>query len=306
MILPMRSALFVPAANAKALAKAPGLAVDAIIIDLEDAVAPSEKDKARAAALKILRISGWKARLRAVRINALDSPQATADVLALTPTGVDALVIPKVESGAMLHHVRSQMARAKQIAGCPPPVLWAMVETPRGVFNLKDIAKTAAQTGVTTLVAGTNDLAKGLGCDGVGERREALRPHLSAIVLAARACGLHVLDGVYNAFADRAGFEAEARQGRRLGFDGKTLIHPAQIALANAIFGPDDAAIKHAKAIVRAFKLKKNATKGVISLDGQMVERLHLYTAQALLDSVRQVPAKTASVKPAPVRKKKS
>jgi len=292
MAISLRSILFVPAANPKALAKAPGLNADGIILDLEDAVAAAEKDEARAAALRALRLAGWKTPLRAVRINALQSGWAEADLLSLAPTGVDVLVIPKVESAAMLQKARAIMARAALVPGRPLPRLWAMVETPRGILNIKDIAACAAETGLTTLIAGTNDLAKYLSCDGLANDREALRLHLSAIVLAARSYNLMVLDGVYNAFGDEAGFAREAKQGKRFGFDGKTLIYPAQIEPANVIFGPSEDAIKHAKAIVRAFKLKKNAGKGVINLNGEMVERLHLHDAQALLDSLPVLSAK--------------
>lgn len=297
-----RSVLFVPASNAKAVAKAPDLCADAIIFDLEDAVAPTEKDAARAAALRALRAPALKTPFRAVRINTLKSGWGENDILALTPEAVDALVIPKVESAAMVRHVRAVMARARLAPGKAAPALWAMVETPRGVLNLKNIAMGAAETGLTTLIAGTNDLAKGLGCDGISEQRQALHAHLSAIVLMARSAGLVALDGVYNAYADSDGFAHEARQGRRFGFDGKTLIHPAQIEPANRIFGPDEKAIKRAKAIVRAFALKKNAGKGVIALHGEMVERLHLREAQALLDSMPVLSAKPSS----PKRKKTS
>ncbi len=291
----LRSVLFVPAANTKALAKAPALQADAIILDLEDAVAVGEKDDARTAALRALSVEGWKPPIKAVRINAFNTGWAEADLLAMTPAGVDVLVIPKVESAAILHRVRAVMARAAQVPGRPLPALWAMVETPRGVLNAREIAASAAGTGLGALIAGTNDLAKELGCDGLANDREALRSHLAMIVLAARGYGLKALDGVYNAFADEDGFVQEAKQGKRFGFDGKTLIHPAQIGPANTIFGPSEEAVKRARAIVRAFKLKKNAGKGVINLNGEMIERLHLQDAQALLDSLPVLSAKPSS-----------
>ncbi|PHS24582.1 MAG: CoA ester lyase [Robiginitomaculum sp.] len=303
MAISLRSVLFVPTANPKALARAPGLNADAVILDLEDAVSASEKDEARASALRALRLERWKAPLRAVRINALNTGWAEADLLAFAPAEVDVLVIPKVENAAMLQNARAIMARAALVPGRPLPALWAMVETPRGVLNLKDIAASAARTGLTTLIAGTNDLAKGLGCDGLKNDREALISHLSAIVLAARGYGLMALDGVYNAFGNEKGFAREARQGKQFGYNGKTLIHPSQIEPANVIFGPSEAVIKRAKAIIRAFKLKNNAGKGVISLDGEMVERLHLHDAQALLDSLPVLSAKPSS--PASSRKGK-
>ncbi len=296
-----RSVLFVPATNVKALAKAPTLAADAVIIDLEDAVSPIEKESARAAALRALALPKWKAPLRAVRINALDSPWGESDVLALAPARLDALVIPKAQNTTMLRQIRRLMARSATVPGRPSPALWAMVETPNGVLNMEDMAANAAELGLSTFIAGTNDLAKELKCDGRGQNREALMAHLSRLVLTARAFGLDVLDGVYNAFDDMAGFTHEAKQGRRLGFDGKSLIHPAQIDTANIVFGPGDEEIKQAKAIIRAFGLKKNADKGAINMEGEMVERLHLQEAQVLLDSL---PSRTAKPR-TPKEKKK-
>ncbi len=300
MVTRKRSALFVPASNAKALAKAAMLGADAIILDLEDAVSPSEKETARAAALRALGAGDWTAPLRAVRINALSSPWGEGDVLALASERLDALVIPKVESATMLRQVRQVMTRAVLVPGRSRPALWAMVETPRGILNVREIATSANELGLSTLIVGTNDLAKELRCDGLGQNREALLNHLSRLVLVARSYGLDVLDGVYNAFDDLDGFTREAEQGRRLGFDGKTLIHPAQIVPANTIFGPNQIEIKHAKAIVRAFGLKKNLGKGVINMGGQMIERLHLQEAQVLLDSI---PARAAKPVRVPVRK---
>jgi len=281
-----RSALFVPAGNARAMAKTVTLDTDAIIVDLEDSVAPPNKERARAAALKAMLKAPWKTPLRAVRINALTTPWGEADVLALAPSGADALVVPKVESAADLRQVRALVHRAVGFAAAPQPRLWAMVETPRGVLQLEKITACAAEVGLDTLVFGTNDLAAALHCDAGADHREALLAHLCRLVLVARAYGLRALDGVYNAFEDDEGFAAQARQGKALGFDGKTLIHPAQIAAANAIFGPGDEQIRQARAIVRAFALKKNAGKGVLCVNGQMVERLHLHAAQALLDSL--------------------
>ncbi|PHS28134.1 MAG: CoA ester lyase [Robiginitomaculum sp.] len=290
-----RSILFVPAANAKALAKAPKLDADAIIIDLEDAVAPGEKEAARAATLRALGVAGWKTPIRAVRINPLQSPWGQGDVLAIAPSAPDVLVIPKVESADMLRQIRVQISRAALPRGWQAPILWAMVETPRGILNIKEIAASAAETGLGALIAGTNDLAKALRCDGLAQGRLALQAHLSTLVLVARCYDLMVFDGVYNAFADEAAFAREAKQGRAFGFDGKTLIHPAQIGPARTIFGPDGEAIKQAKAIVRAFGLKKNAGKGVINLGGQMIERLHLQEARSLLDSLPVLSAKPSS-----------
>ncbi len=299
----LRSALFVPADKPRAMAKAAMLDADAVIIDLEDSVAPQHKEAARAAALKALMQEPWKTPLRAVRINALQSAWGTADVLALAPYEADALVIPKVECASDLHQLRVQMRRAAGFAAGAEPQLWAMVETPRGILNLEEIAASAAATGLTTLVFGANDLAAALHCDALAAHRQALLSHLSHVVLAGRSFGLRVLDGVYNAFEDADGFKAEAHQGKALGFDGKTLIHPAQIAAANAIFGPDEQQIKQARAIVRAFALKKNAGKGAISVNGQMVERLHLRRAKALLDSLPASLAKPRQRKAAPKRK---
>lgn len=295
-----RSALFVPGANAKALAKAPGLNADAIIIDLEDAIAPVDKDSARAAALKSLQPTTWRARHRAVRVNDLQSPWGIGDVLAFAPAALDAIVIPKLESTAQLRDVRNTMAKARTIPGHAAPALWAMIETPRGILNLEDIAANAAELGLSALIIGTNDLAKELCCDGVSNNREALTAHLARLIVVARSFGLVALDGVYNAFDDDKGFAQEARQGHRFGFHGKSLIHPNQIEAANVIFGPSAAQISHARAIVRAFGLKKNAGKGVLNLNGEMVERLHLHSAKTLLDSL---PLKEA--KPAPRARKK-
>ncbi len=301
----LRSVLYVPASNAKALAKINTIDADAIIIDLEDAVAAPQKESARAAALRVLRTPSCKVPFRAVRVNALSTSWGEADLLALAPEAIDALVIPKVESAEHLRQVRRVMGRSARVPGRPAPALWAMVETPRCVLNLEDIAVGAKEVGLTTLVAGTNDLAKDLGCDGLSESRQALWSHLSTLVLVARVYGLTALDGVFNAFADKDGFEREALQGRRFGFDGKTLIHPAQLGPAKRIFGPDEAAIKRARSIVRAFNQKNNAGKGVISLNGEMVEILHWHEAQRLLDSLPVKSAQPSSrAKRDPKRKK--
>lgn len=276
---PRRSALYVPAANRRAMEKAAGLAADCVILDLEDAVAPEAKDTARDNARAVLEAGLLAGKEVVLRVNGLDTPQAEADfaVAALA----DAVLVPKIESARDIARCEAAL-RARRPES--PAALWAMIETPRAVMRIAELAGEAERDGarLSCFVVGANDLAK--------ETRAAMSPGrapllnwLSACVLAARACGLVVLDSVYNDFRDSAGFEAECRQGRDLGFDGKTLIHPSQIEAANALFAPSAAEIAAARAVVAAFALPENTGRGVITVDGRMTERLHLEMARALL-----------------------
>ncbi|CAH1661716.1 (3S)-malyl-CoA thioesterase [Chelatococcus asaccharovorans] len=281
---PLHSVLYMPASNRRALEKARSLKADAIILDLEDAVAPAMKAEARGAIREALGPDGPLSGLRVVlRINGLDTDFGADDVAALTyaPRWPDAVLVPKVSSPDDLARVGAAMRRA----GAPGDLaLWAMIETPAAILNLRDIVSAAPETGLACLVVGANDIAKETRMR-VSPGRAALVPLLSSIVVAARAHGLAVLDAVYNAIGDADGFAAECTQGRDLGFDGKTLIHPSQIAAAKAAFAPSADEIAEAEAIVAAFALPENARAGAISLDGRMVERLHLAIAEQILES---------------------
>ena len=263
---PLRSALYVPASNARALAKAQNLDVDAVIVDLEDAVAPDAKEQARRAARAAL-AEGFGGAAKVLRVNAIDHPGFADDMACAADA--DAVLLPKVERVAAL-----QAAREVLPSGT---ALWAMIETPRGVLDALALADAlAAISAKGALVIGPNDLAKETRIGG----RAALMPLIVQIVAAARAAGLGVLDGVFNDFRDTEGFQAECAEGRRMGCDGKTLIHPAQIAPCNAAFSPSDEAVARARRIVAAFE---GRLEGVIQMDGEMVERLHLAQAEALL-----------------------
>lgn len=263
----LRSVLFMPASNERAIAKARTLSCDAVILDLEDAVAPERKVHARAAAVAA---GGFGARTVAVRANGLDTQWGAADLTALR--GAAAVVLPKVGSP-------DELARARAALG-DGPALWAMIETAAGVLALSAIAGAAPAVGLAALIAGTNDLALDLRCR-PGADRAPLIPVLAQIVVAARACGAAALDGVLNTLDDPDRLAAECDQGAALGFDGKTLIHPGQIDAANRAFGPDAAAVARARRIVAAYA--DASDKGAIRLDGEMVERLHLVEAERVL-----------------------
>ncbi len=265
-----RSALFVPCGNAKALGKAPSLVCDTLIFDLEDAVAPGGWAGALAGLVATLEAGGFEARHVLVRIDP-GHLTATVDALShlLRNKTVTGIVVPKVETAETLYIVRDALPRGTSV--------WAMIETPRGVVNLAEIAPVV---GLKGLVAGPNDLRKGLRTRPMEGRQDILAA-LSQIVLHARVHDLVALDGVYNQFADEVGFAAECDQGRSLGFDGKTLIHPSQIAAANQAFSPSEAEITWARAVVAAFE---GSDDGVISVDGEMIERLHLEQAKAILE----------------------
>jgi citrate lyase subunit beta/citryl-CoA lyase len=271
-VRPRRSALFLPASNARAIAKARTLPCDVVILDLEDAVAPAQKPAARAAAVAALREGGFGARELVVRVNAADTAWGADDLAALAGCGVDAVLLPKLDSAATLAAARGALGRG--------PALWGMIETCGGVLALRAIVAAAGDTGLAALVAGTNDLARELRCR-AGADRAPLLPALAQVVLAARSAGLAALDGVINTLDDAAAIAAECRQGRDWGFDGKTLIHPAQIAAANAAFGPSDADVAAADVLAAAFDGR--ADEGAIRVDGRMVERLHLEEARRTL-----------------------
>jgi citrate lyase subunit beta/citryl-CoA lyase len=275
----MRSALFLPASNSRALAKARTLPADAVILDLEDAVAPDAKSGAREAAVAAVREGGFGERMLVVRTNGLDTPHATDDLAALAKARPAAALIPKVDDVATL-------AAARVALGADVP-LWAMIETCRGILSLGTIAQAAKELGLTALIAGTNDLAKEMRLP-LPPAPEALLPLRVQIVVAARSAELIALDGVCNALDAPDRLEAECAEGRRLGFDGKTLIHPNQIAAANAGFGPDAAEIAWARRVVEAFADPEQAVLGAIRLDGQMVERLHLAEAERILALVQR------------------
>lgn len=261
--LPPRTALFLPASNPRAIEKARGLDVDMVILDLEDAVKPADKASARDAAVQALR-QGFGGRLAAVRINGEGSPDHGADLIALRDTPADYIVIPKVETMKQAADVHSVMLK---------PVL-AMIESPLGVFAARDIA---ALTAVHGLIAGTNDLAATFRLP-PGSGRAGLQLALQTIVLAARATGAWAIDGVFNGLEDAAGLAAECREGRALGFDGKSLIHPNQIDVTRTAFSPSEAELARARALIEA------ASGGAERFGGEMIEAMHVEQARALLE----------------------
>lgn len=266
-----RSVLFLPASNARAVEKARTLSCDVAVLDLEDAVAPEMKAEARAAAVAAAQAGGFGPRL-AMRINGLDTPWGADDLSALRTASVDLVVAPKVDSAATVAALTDALR--------PGVALWAMMETPRALVDLPAIA--GAGGALAGLMLGVNDLAKDLRT-APSPDREPLKPWLALVVAHARANGLIALDGVFNRFQDAEGFAAECAQGRLYGFDGKSLIHPSQIDPANAAFGPTPAEIAWAEQVVAAFAAPEAAGQGVIRIDGEMVERLHLDQARALL-----------------------
>jgi citrate lyase subunit beta/citryl-CoA lyase len=275
-IRPLRSVLYMPATNAHAIAKARELPCDAVILDLEDAIAPDLKEEARAAAVAAVRAGGFGRRACVIRVNALGSPWGEADCRAMIAAAPDAVLVPKVDDA---HGVAAYRA----LLGDLP--VWAMVETVWAVLGIADLA---AAPGLAALVVGTNDLAKEMRAT-PGRDRLPFVGFLATTVAAARAHGLAAIDGVYNAIEDEDGLAAECRQGAAFGFDGKTLIHPAQIAACNEAFSPTADEIAWAHCIVDAFAAPEAAAQGVIRVDGRMVERLHLDQARQMLAIVAAI-----------------
>ena len=284
----LRSALYMPGSNARAIAKARALPVDAIVLDLEDSVAPEAKADARAQIVAAFNDGGFGPRYRVARINAHDGVWGRADLAALAQAPLDAVLAPKIDDAADVRDLADAMAGA---GFADDVALWIMVETPLAVLNLAQIAACAADTPLAGMVLGLNDLAKDSGIAQL-PGRAAFQPVLTMAVLAARAHGLIVLDGVCNALDDEDRLHAECRQARDGGFDGKTLIHPRQIATANAIFAPSPDEIAEAEAIVAAFDDPAHAGRGAIRVDGKMVERLHLAQAEVLLARARRIAAR--------------
>ena len=286
-IRPRRSVLYMPGSNARAIEKARGLPVDGIIIDLEDAVAPDGKAAARDAAVAAVRAGGFGRREVVVRVNGADTEWGHDDLLAAAGSGADAILLPKVCSFEPIAAAELALATAR----APDSLrIWAMIETPLAILNAEAIARAGRhETGrLSCFVLGTNDIAKETRVRPVPGRWPML-PWLTTVVAAARAHGLDVLDGVYNELRDPDGFRAECAQGRDLGMDGKTLIHPDQVEAANAVFAPSAAEVEEAHTIVVAFERPENSGRGVIALDGRMVERMHADTARrtlALADAI--------------------
>ena len=267
---PFRSVLYIPGSNPRALDKARGLAADAIIFDLEDAVAPAEKAAARSTLAATLKTGGYGRRTLIVRINGLTTPWGTEDIAALRNCGADALLLPKVNDQGDLGSVAAM---------APDIPLWAMIETPLGVINA---ARIAAHSQLQGFVMGTNDLVKELRCAALADR-SPLIPHLATALVGAREAGKVILDGVYNDVRDPDGFLIEAQQGQALGFDGKTLVHPSQVEPANEVWAPSDEDVDHSRRVIAAFEEAEAEGRGVITVDGRMIENLHVDNARRVL-----------------------
>ncbi|NVK59354.1 MAG: CoA ester lyase [Rhodobacteraceae bacterium] len=276
---PYRSVLYIPGSKDRALDKARTLPVDAIIFDLEDAVSPGEKEAARATLAAALRQGGFGKRTKIVRINGLDTRWGKDDAVAANDMDCDAILLPKVESPEQLD----------ALAKLTDKPLWAMMETPRGILNAAAIG---AHEQLWGMVMGTNDLAKELNSRFRADRLP-MQSSLGLCLLAAKATGCVIVDGVYNAFKDDEGLKAECDQGRDMGFDGKTLIHPAQVAITNDAFAPTEAEIDLAKRQIEAFEAAGKAGQGVAVVDGKIVENLHVATAQSILAKADAIAAMT-------------
>ncbi len=280
-IRPRRSVLYMPGSNARALEKAREIAADALILDLEDAVAPEAKAAARDQVCAAVKAGGYGRRELVIRTNGVDTAWFGDDLGAAVEANPDAILIPKVSTPETLEQIGAQLDSLK---AQPTLRVWAMIETPLAILQAETIARAARDPGsrLACFVLGTNDLAKETRARFVPGRAPML-PWLTSAILAARAHGLDILDGVYNDLKNEEGFLAECEQGRDLGFDGKTLIHPAQVGTANAVFAPDEAELAQAKAIIAAFALPENQGKGAIQLGGRMVELLHAEMAKRVV-----------------------
>jgi citrate lyase subunit beta/citryl-CoA lyase len=272
----LRSVLYVPGANGRALEKARELPADGLIFDLEDAVAPEAKQWARECACEAARSGAYPSRTVAIRINAIGTPWHAPDLAAAAAARPDAIVVPKVGSPEELVRIE----RALEDLGDRQTSVWAMLETPAAVLRSAAIAAAGARLSV--LVMGTNDLLAELRGQDLPDRRP-LETSLMLCLLAARAAGRQILDGVYNDVRDAAGFEAECLAGRQLGFDGKTLIHPSQVEICNRLFAPSEAELNHARRVIEAFAQATEAGAGVATLDGRLIEQLHVQSARRVL-----------------------
>lgn len=286
MIRPRRSLLFVPGVNTRAMDKARTLAADGIIFDLEDSVAPQSKAEARAAIGAALTQGGYGRREIAIRLNGLDTPFWATDIAFAARSGADAIVVPKISGPQDI----AAIANAMKQNGAPATLqLWAMIESAKGLLHVSEIAAQASPvTPLALFILGTNDIARETRARMIKGRAPMLG-WISNCVLAARAHELAILDSVYNDISDTEGFRAECEQGRNLGMDGKTVIHPGQIGPANDIYAPPAEDISEAQAIATAFASPENAGKGVIALEGRMVERLHLEMAQRTLAMAKAI-----------------
>jgi citrate lyase subunit beta/citryl-CoA lyase len=273
IIRPRRSVLYMPGSNARAIEKARSLPVDAVILDLEDSVAPEAKEAARTQVVEAVTAGGFGPREVVVRINGLDTEWWLEDLNAAAKARPDAVLVPKVSSPKNLEDVADRLV---DISADHRMRIWAMMETPLAMLSAREIAAAAmdVETRLSVLVMGTNDLAKETRAH-ILPGRAAMLPWLMTCVAAARAYRIDIIDGVYNDINDAGGFTRECAQGREFGFDGKTIIHPNQIEACNAAFAPSADEVAQAKTIIAAFNEPENAGKGVIVLDGRMVERLH-------------------------------
>jgi citrate lyase subunit beta / citryl-CoA lyase len=280
---PRRSVLYMPGANARALEKAESLPADALILDLEDAVAPDAKAEARVRVCEAAASGRYGRREVAIRVNGLGTPWHDDDLRAAAAAGPAAVVVPKVDSADAVHAIE----KALEAGGAPDgTAIWAMVETPVAMLHAEDVARASER--LTVLVMGTNDLAKELQAEHV-PGRQPLLAGLGLALLAARATGKVILDGVYNDIKDAEGFEAECVQGRQMGFDGKTLIHPSQLEPCNRVFAPTADEVDRARRIIEAFEQAEAEGRGVVTVDGRMVENLHV-------DQARRTLAVTAAI----------
>ncbi|MDB5442367.1 MAG: citrate lyase beta subunit [Phenylobacterium sp.] len=282
---PRRSALYMPGGNARAIEKARTLPADVVILDLEDSVAPDAKHAARALAVEAVKAGGFGPREVVVRVNGLDTPWGAEDLEAAAAAGPDAILLPKISAPEDL------FACAGAVKGRAR--LWAMVETCQAIFRLDALGAAGRAHGVDVWVIGGNDLVKEMRCV-PGEDRAPLAPALAFSVMAARAHGLVILDGVYNDIPNLAGLERECAQGRAFGFDGKSLIHPSHLEIANRAFSPPPDEVAWAHTVVAAYAAPENAGAGVIKVEGRMVERLHLAQAERLIAVAAAIAAREA------------
>lgn len=287
---PRRSVLYMPGSNARALEKARSLPADALILDLEDAVAPDVKEEARAQVVAAVKEGGYGKRELVIRVNGMDTPWGMDDIKAAVAAKPDAILVPKVNSAEDVMRADKALSDAGADASMQ---LWCMIETPLAILNIQAIAAKAASTRMTVWVMGTNDIAKELRAAHTSDRVPMLAS-LGLSIIAARAYGIIVLDGVYNDIKNEEGFAAICEQGRDMGFDGKTLIHPSQVAPCNVIFSPDEETVAFARQTIAAFELPENKGKGVLKVDGRMVEILHAEIAKrtvAIADAIAELEA---------------